>query len=74
MGALSWNVENISFCICSETCPHLSITEEKQNFLKKTQSLNVTHKCLKYDTRLYHLYKHPKLYKCKDCLNDEILL
>ena len=51
---------------CPRDCEYLNITEEMQNILGTGQS----HICLKYDTKLYHLYAHPDLYRCEKCYEE----
>lgn len=55
---------------CPQDCKYLNVSEEAQQKLKREK---VQHKCLKYDVRLYHMLAHPKLYKCGECINDEVL-
>ena len=52
---------------CPVNCEHLSVTEEMQNILGTGQP----HICLKYDTKLYHLYAHPELYRCDKCIEED---
>ncbi len=49
---------------CGE-CRFLSITEKEQNKLKNKPD----HICRKYDNKLVHLQFHPRILKCKECLN-----
>lgn len=55
---------------CPMTCKYLNITEWGQSELKKTTGETIPHWCLKYDTKLYHLSAHPRLFKCEECYQE----
>ena len=55
---------------CPRNCEHLSITEEKQNFMAMIAGVKPQHRCSKYIKILHHLDAHPELYKCEECLKE----
>jgi hypothetical protein len=55
---------------CPNNCEHLSITEEKQNFIHMIAGIKPQHRCSKYIKPLYHMLAHPKLYKCEECYQE----
>ena len=52
---------------CPDNCEYLSITEAEQN----KHPDKPDHICLKYNIRIKHGAFHPKLVRCKECLNDD---
>lgn len=64
--------KNMTNC---DICEHISITEEKQNRLKKLSNKNSCieipdHICLKYGEVLYH-YGKTSITPCKECIDDK---
>lgn len=57
---------NMNNEFCPRDCEYLSITEAEQNKC----NTHWPHICNKYDTKLYHFYAHPDLYKCDKCYEE----
>jgi hypothetical protein len=49
---------------CPDECGAMQPTERDQ------VSNSIPHMCIKYDKKLLHLDSHPKLYRCKECVED----
>lgn len=58
---------------CPRDCEHLNFSESEQEYVHALTKTMPAHWCEKYDTRLWHILAHPDLYKCEQCLNDNIV-
>lgn len=57
---------------CPRDCEHLSITEEQQNmFGGAIDWYNKIHICRKYNVRVFHMSRHPDLYRCAQCVKED---
>ena len=54
-------------------CPHISITEEVQDYLKKEvgKTALYPHICMKYNQRVYHLGNEPMIHPCQQCEKEK---
>ena len=55
---------------CPENCPLMNHNESGQELMYKLTGMKVKHKCLLFNEQLYHLGQHPKIHKCKQCLDE----
>ncbi len=68
---------NTKISDCNE-CPYLTITEERQNEIYKETGMKPTHRCRKYDARVFHRCilnareEHHKLFPLDICDTKEI--
>lgn len=57
---------------CPRDCKYLSLTEKRQRELKNITGIDSVHLCNKYNIRLFHLSREPDLYRCGECIKNEI--
>lgn len=54
-------------------CPHISLTEEVQDYLKKEvgKTALYPHICMKYNKRVYHWGNEPMIHPCPQCEEEK---